>query len=124
MLTCLLQLLPGRARKLYLRMQVRPLISGGGAVISRTGPLSTLDTTVSTALVAASLLRGGELTVALQHFLQRLWPPCFQHRGFLDTALRGVRHGLTKGVTLRQPCLRPEGSKSLTAYDGPRACAP
>ena len=24
----------------------------------------------------------------------------------------------------RQPCLRPGGSKSLTAYDGPRACAP
>ena len=66
-MTCLLQLLPGRARKLYPRMQVRPLISGGGAVISRTGPLSTLDTTVSTALVAAWLLRGGELIVALQH---------------------------------------------------------
>ena len=56
-------------------------------------------------------------------FLQRLWPHAFS-TGVFDTALRGVRRGLTKGVTLRQPCLRPEGSKPLTVDGGPRACAP
>ena len=30
---------------------------------------------------------------------------------FINTSLCGVRHGPTKGVTLRRPCLRPFGSK-------------
>ena len=31
--------------------------------------------------------------------------------GFINTSLCGVRHGPTKGVTLRRLCLRPFGSK-------------
>ena len=96
---------------------------GGGNSNSKTGPLSSLLMSVSAACCFSRCSWWADIIVGLGLIMQRLWPwPCAC--GFFDTALRGVRCGLTKGVTLRQPCLRPEGSKSLTAYDGPRACAP